>query len=222
MTRRALWLSGVALLVVLIAITVVVLWRRGRVDPLPPPVRTAVANEKTDRARVDSQLVAASVEAEAAQRRQELATQRANALERTAKAASDRADSLAREAERSATARDSAIYWHLAYATRTAERDTLLTVIAEQDTALLASHDRASAFQHAAYVANTARLRADSVLDAVVAAANVCTVPGTFGRVKCPSRKTALAVGLLGGLATEEVARALKDGRIRISLPFRR
>jgi hypothetical protein len=49
----------------------------------------------------------------------------------------------------------------------------------------------------------------------------VCTVPGTFGRIKCPSRKTALAVGILGGFATEELYRAVRDGRISVPLVSR-
>lgn len=221
MTRRALWLSGAGLLVLTIALTVVILWRRGRVDPLPTPVRHAVEDERLARARVDSQIVAATMEAEAAQRRQDEATQRANALERARRLASDRADSLARAAEQAQTASDSARYYRLAYVARTSERDTLLAVLAEKDTALLAANDRARAFQHAAIVADSARLRADSVLDAVVASVTVCTVPGTFGRVKCPSRTTALVAGAALAVVGKVTYDAVRDGRLRITLPFR-
>jgi hypothetical protein len=218
MTRRA-WVAiglGVALAALLIF-----LWRRGRVDPLPTAVRTAVTNEKADRARVDSQLTAATMEAAAAYQRQGEANARADSLRRLARRLSSRADSLAREAERSSTARDSALYYRLAYTERTTERDTLLLALAGKDMALAAAEARAVALTRSDSIARRARVRADSVLDAVVASVTVCTVPGTFGRIRCPSRKTALAVGILGGFATEELYRAVKDGRLSIPLVSR-
>jgi hypothetical protein len=213
MTRRA-WI-GLGLAVALVALALF-LWRRGRVDPLPPAVRTAVENEKASRAAIDSALVAATVEASAAQDRQAAANARADSLRRVAKRLSNRADSLAREAERAATAQDSALYYRLAYAERTTERDTLLLALAGKDTALAEAERRAVALTRSDSIARRARVRADSVLDAVVRSVTVCTVPGTFGRIKCPSRKTALAVGLLGGFATEEIYRAVRDGRFRV------
>jgi hypothetical protein len=220
MTRRLGFLIVAGTLAVLV-VAGVVLWRRGRVDPLPPAVRTAVTNEKADRARVDSQLVAATLEAQAAQRRQDAANARAKAAERRARAIGLQADSLAREAQHASTARDSALFYRLAYTARTSERDTLLVALAGKDTALAEAERRAVALTRSDSINRQARTRADSVLDAVVASVTVCTVPGTFGRVRCPSRKVALAVGIVGGLATEEMYRAVKDGRISIRLPFR-
>ena len=221
MTRRlGLLISGGTLAVLVVA--VVVLWRRGRVDPLPPAVRTAVTNEKEDRARIDSQLVASTLEAEAAQRRQDAANARARASERRARAIGLQADSLAREAALARTSRDSALFYRLAYTARTSERDTLLVALAGKDMALAEAERRAIALTRSDSINRRARQRADSVLDAVVASVTVCTVPGTFGRIKCPSRRTALAVGIVTGLATEEIYRAAKDGRISIPMPFRR
>jgi hypothetical protein len=219
-TRRTGILAATLGLLVLVG-GIVFLWHRGRIDPLPPSVRQPVEDERMARARVDSQLVAATEEARAAQERQDSATTRAKAAVRRARLASDRADSLAHEAQRSASARDSAHYYELAYTARTAERDTLLVVIAEQDTALLAAHDRITAITRAASVANQARQRADSVLDAVVASVVACTVPGTFGRLRCPSRKTALVVGVVVGLGAPPLVRAVKDGRLAIPLRSR-
>jgi hypothetical protein len=208
----ALGLAGIAL----------ALWSRGRVDPVPPPVRAAVQAERADRARDSAQLVAATLEAEAAARRQEEATARARSAEERARVASDRADALARRAELAESAQDSARYYRLAYEARTAERDTLLDALAAKDTALDAADDRIAAITRGAVIANSARIRADSVLDAVVASVVVCTVPGTFGRVRCPSRRTALVVGLVAGVAIPPTVRAIRDGRLRLSLPFQR
>jgi hypothetical protein len=219
LSPRRRWIFAGLIAVELLGI-VVALWLRHRIDPLPAPVRDAVEAERAARPSIDSQLVAATLEAQAAQERQDAATQRAEAAERRARIQSARADSLAREAELATTARDSALYWHLAYSARTEERDTLLVASAAKDSAIAAANARAFAFARRAAVADSARLRADSVLDAVVASVTVCTVPGTFGRVRCPSRTAALAFGFVGGLVLEETVRAVHDGRLRIPLPI--
>jgi hypothetical protein len=212
--------SATALLALVVA---VVFWRhRQRVEPLPPAVVTAVEHEKADRARVDSQLIAASLEAAAAQQRQAAAEAKNDTLRSIARRFSNLADSLAHRAATATTAQDSARHYREAYEVRTDERDTLLAALTAERHALDAAEDRIAALTRAVGIADSARQRADSVLDAVVASVTVCTVPGTFGRLKCPSRKTALAVGLVSGLAIEEIGRAVKDGRIRISLPFLR
>jgi len=203
-------------------IVAIVIWRRPPVDPLPPPVRTAVDHEKADRARVDSQLIAASLEAFAAQQRQARAEAQTDSLRSVARRFSVYADSLAQRASSAVNAHDSATYYREAYEVRTDERDTLLAALASERRALGAANDRIASLAKDTTIANRARQRADSVLDAVVASVTVCTVPWTFGRVKCPSRKTAFALGNVGGLATEEIYRAAKDGRISISLPFLR
>lgn len=216
------WLALVALAVALVASGAFIWFHRHRVEALPPAVVAAVEHEKADRARVDSQLIAASLEAVAAQQRQAIAEARADSLRSIAQRFSDYADRLAARATTATTAHDSANFYREAYEVRTDERDTLLAALATKDTALDAANDRIAALTRAAGIADTARQRADSVLDAVVASVVVCTVPGTFGRIRCPSRRTALAVGIIGGLAIEEIGRAVKDGRIRISLPFKR
>jgi hypothetical protein len=216
---RTLW---IALAVSAVVIVVVVLWRRGQVDPLPTAVRIAVTNEKADRARVDSQLAAASLEAAAAYERQLVSEARADSLQSTARRLSRRADQLAADAALARTAADSAEGYRLAYLERTEERDTLLTTIAQKNISLAEAESRVKSEARRADIANAGRQRADSVLDAVVASVTVCTVPGTFGRMKCPSRRTALAVGIIGGFATEEIYRAARDGRIAIPVPFLR
>jgi hypothetical protein len=75
-TRRTGILAATLGLLVLVG-GIVFLWHRGRIDPLPPSVRQPVEDERMARARVDSQLVAATEEARAAQERQDSATTRA-------------------------------------------------------------------------------------------------------------------------------------------------
>jgi hypothetical protein len=215
-------LLAVVSVVALLVLVVGVLWWRGRIEPLPPDVAKPVHDEKADRQRVDSQLIAATMEAYAAQQRQARAEAKNDTLRSIARRLSVYADSLARLAGGAVNAHDSAALWRDAYEVRTDERDTLLAALTENRHALDAANDRIAALTRAVGIADSARQRADSVLDAVVASVVVCTVPGTFGRVKCPSRKTALTVGVLSGLAIEEVGRAVKDGRIRFQLPFKR
>jgi hypothetical protein len=198
-------------------------WRhRHRLDALPPAVVTAVEHERADRARVDSQLIAASLEAVAAQQRQAVAEARAEQLRSIARRFSDYADSLARKAELARTAQDSASYYRSAYLVRTDERDTLLHALAEKDTALQAAESRAASFRRALVVADSARQRADSVLDATVHAVRVaeCRVPLTFGLVHCMSRTHAALVGVGLGVGGKMAYDAVRDGRLKIPLPF--
>lgn len=216
------WLA-ILVLVGALAASIAVIWRhRHGVDALPPAVLAAVEHEKADRARVDSELIAASLEAVAAQQRQAEAETRAEQLRSIARRFSDYADSLARKAERAHTAQDSASYYRSAYLVRTDERDTLLHALAEKDTALRAANERAASFRQGLVIADSARQRADSVLDATVHAVRVaeCRVPLTFGLVHCMSRTHAALVGVALGVGGTMAVDAVRDGRLKISLPF--
>jgi hypothetical protein len=194
--------------------------RRNADAILPPPVVTAVAHEKADRARVDSQLIAATLEATAAAQRQAIATARADSLADIAKRIGRYADRLAARAASAETAQDSATYYREAYQVRTDETDTLRYELAEKDSALVAANARALAFQRATVVADSARQRADSVIDAVVEAAKQaeCRVPLTFGAIHCMSRTKAAIVGGVIGIGAKMTYDAIWDGRLKIPL----
>lgn len=208
--RRLLW-GGVTLACA--AITVWVVWTEPPdPGPLPPAIITELQKHRTLEARADSQIRAAWAEAEAARRRQDAAEARARIAEATAVSLGREADGLATAASEAQTAQDSARIYRRAYAVRTAERDTLLVILAGKDTALAAAGDRIAALTRAAQVADSGRLRADSLLDVVVrsVALSRCTVPLTFGRVRCPTRREA-AMG--GAIVAGAIGVALLTGR---------
>lgn len=215
-----LWLA-IAILVCVAAFLIGRVSERRRADAiLPPAVVNAVDQERADRARVDSQLIAASLEAVAAQQRQAEANARAEAIRRSVAKLSLFADSIARRAERAANAVDSAALYRDAYMVRTDERDSLLMALEAKDSALTAAEDRARALTRVAAVADAARQRADSVLDAVVDAAHQaeCRVPLTFGLVRCMSRGKAALLGVVIGVAGTVAYDAIRDGRLSIPL----
>lgn len=217
----SLWIAlGVTLLIGLAFLAGHVIGRRSAAEILPPAVVTAVEHEKADRARVDSQVIAATLEASAAQQRQAVATARADAIERIATKLSLYADSLAKRAANARTAADSAHYYREAYQVRTDERDSLQHELAAKDSATAAADDRAAAFRHGLIVSDSARQRADSVIDAVVDAAKQaeCRVPLTFGLLKCMSRTKAAIVGAAIGVGGTLTVQAIRDGRLKIPL----
>lgn len=218
MTRMAWhWLAIVALVGVLVA-SIVFVWRhRHRVDALPPAVVTAVEHEKADRPRVDSTVIADTLEAHSAERRAQIATGRADSLADIARRIGRFADSLAEKAVRAKTAEDSARFYRFAYLTRTDEASTLRHELAEKDTAIANAEARAEFFRHALIVSDSARQRADSVMDAVVHAATQ-TECRVLWVVHCISRKKAFIVGAAAGVGGKMLYDAIRDGRIRIPL----
>jgi hypothetical protein len=201
---------------------VVIVWHRHDRDVLPPPVVRAIDAERASRPHVDSQVTAAYQEAAAAQARKDSAEAHAHRMERTAQREGHRADSLAVLARFAGTARDSALFWHLAYGSRTTERDSLAGVIDTLHVALDASRAEALSLHRGLDVADSARHRADSVLDATVTAVRRadCRVPGTFGLVHCMSRRDAALVGLALGVAGTVTVGAIRDGRLSLKVPL--
>jgi hypothetical protein len=189
-------------------------------DVLPPPVARAIDAERAARPAVDSQVTAAWQEAEAARARGARDSARADRLKRVAAIEGRRADSLAALARVAETARDSARYWQLAYSVRTEERDSLVVVTTTLESALAAVAQEASALRRGLTVADSGRHRADSVLDATVAAARHadCRVPFTLGLVHCMSRTHALEAGVAFGIGAKMTYDAVRDGRVRIPL----
>lgn len=187
---------------------------------LPPPVVTAVEHERADRARVDSQLIAASLEAVAAQQRQAEANARADAIQRASVKLGMFADSLAHRAANATSLADSAALYRQAYLVRTDERDSLQYALVEERKARAYSEERAQALTHVAGIADSARQRADSVLDAVVHAVHEaeCRVPLTLGLVRCMSRTKAAIVGVAVGVGGTLAVEAIRDGRLKIPL----
>lgn len=215
--RRSIW---IALAVVALLVVGVVLWRRREdSDVLPPSVVHAIDAEKSSRPSIDSAIAQARYEADTSRASRIAAEARARQLQRAAELQGLRADSLALEARHAATARDSAVMWHLAFAARTGERDSLLAVVATKDTALTLAAAEAKSLRTGLDTANRGRIRADSVLDATVHAVSVaeCRVPLTFGLVHCMSRTKAALVGIAAGVGGKMAYDAVRDGRIRIA-----
>lgn len=220
--KRRFWVMLAAGVAILVALVAVALYFRGRVDPLPPAVRTAVEAEQASRARADSQIAAAWAEAEAARARELRSEARADSLQRAAHSLSRVADASAARARAARTVADSARYFEAAYLERTAERDTLLATVAQQGVSLAEARAQVAALAPGLRVADSARVRADSVLDAVVESVTKaqCTVPGTFGRIACPSRRTAFVVGVVTTVTGKLLYDAIDDGRLKIALPL--
>lgn len=205
--RRLLW---AAVVLAAVAGLVWVVWRYHPPagDPLPPAIVAELQDHRTLEARADSQISAAWAEAEAARRRQEAAESRARLAEATAVSLGRAADGLAKAAGGAQTAQDSARVFRAAYEARTVQVDTLLVILAGKDTALQAAGDRIAALTRAAQVADSGRVRADSLLDKVVRSVvqSQCRVPLTFGRVRCPTRREAAILGLLAGAIATKAA----------------
>jgi hypothetical protein len=189
-------------------------------DVLPPPVARAIDAEHAARPALDSQVTSAWVEAEAARARSDVAEASSKRLERVARTESRRADSLARVALVATSAVDSARAWRAAYDARTAERDTIRRSRDSLGTALAESRRASDAFRGGLVVADSGRHRADSVLDATVAAARHadCRVPLTFGLVHCMSRTHALEAGVAFGIGAKMTYDAVRDGRVKIPI----
>lgn len=172
---------------------------------LPPAVVTAVDSERADRPRVDSMLKALEATARELGRVQEASARRSESIQRAADVVARHADALARSAASDSNPSAAADAWRLAYEARTAERDSLLSALEADRVALAAADERSARLEAAVRVSETARARADSVVDAVVQSVNrqTCRVPLTFGRIGCPSRRSAALVaggiGLVAG-----------------------
>lgn len=141
----------------------------------------------------------------------ERARQRADSAERVASAARLRAAGLSRDAARAGRLADSLARtedWQLAYAARTAERDTLLTVVAAQetalaqlDTALAAERARGLTLAEAEANARTRLTQSEDLnrrLRADAERAGRCRIAGL---IPCPSRGVAFTAGLVAGAA---------------------
>lgn len=219
---RSIWLAVAGSAVVLLVL-VAIGHHRNDVDVLTPPVVHAIKAEQADRPSIDSAVAQARYEADMAKAERLAAEAHAQQLQRAAAVQGRRADSLALEARHAATARDSAMLWHVAYAARTGERDSLALVIDTLHLALSFAAAEAHALRVGLDTANRGRLRADSVLDATVAAvvqAN-CRVPLTFGLVHCMSRTNAALVGIAVGVGGKMTVDAIRDGRLTLPIPFR-
>jgi hypothetical protein len=126
---------------------------------------------------------------------------RANAV-----AAGHVADSLAVAARVAKDAADSAAKWQLAYNERTRERDTLLITIVKKDSVIRYERD-ARLGLGLLYGADTLRRKRTEVANERLVAdiaklEQPCRVPGTFGKVPCPSRTvTGILSAGLGYLA---------------------
>jgi hypothetical protein len=121
------------------------------------------------------------------------------------------ADSLAAVARLAKTAADSAARWHAAYDERTKERDTLLVTVAKKDSVIRYERD-ARIGLGILYGADTLRrIAIEKVNEGLKKDINKlqqpCTVPGTFGKVPCPSRTVTMVVSVLGVLGVQEAAK---------------
>lgn len=210
-------LVGVALVVVS-----VLLWRAPRVDPLPAPLALAVDRHRWEREALNAQVTAAWREARAAQARRDTAITEATRLRSSADRAGRRADALAARAAIATTATDSAEHYRAAYEARTAERDTLLVVIDSLRSGVTLAEAEAGVLGTALVATEAHGQRADSLIEAVVAVTTKadCTVPGTFGRVRCPTRTQALVAGAVLAAVARPTYRAIKDGRLGVRLPL--
>lgn len=115
------------------------------------------------------------------------------------------------------SATDSVRYWQETANLAIAEADGLQAALAQRDSALVIEAERRLLFEARAVLAESredslarslARVRADlAVATSGAAAGDRCVVPGTFGRVRCPSRaESALGGAVLGAIAVVAVA----------------
>lgn len=138
---------------------------------------------------------------------------RANEAEASANFTKITADSLAAAATRAKNAEDAAAAWKEAFDARTREAEKWHLAAIRNDSAYKAERDARIAAvnlwvtdtlrRHAAEVVNT------ELRDAIKKLEQPCRVPGTFGKVPCPSRTvtfvlTAVAAGTAGVLAAKQ------------------
>jgi hypothetical protein len=128
-----------------------------------------------------------------------------------AQIAEHRADSIAAIAREHA---DSALLWRQAYDARTTEADTLRKAVAQKDSALKSER---SAFANLSILYakdTTRRLVIEGVNEGlkrdIAKLQQPCTVPGTFGKIPCPSRTVTL---LLTTAAIEGIHYAQKAAK---------
>jgi hypothetical protein len=170
-------------------------------EPLPVALQGDVDTYERFRPRADSVIATLTEHAAASDARADSAMRVAKRLQANANAQGKRADSLAAVASTSLTAADSATRWHAAYDERTAQVGSLTNVIVQDSVAIAQEKHRGDSLQRALVFTDSLRLRGDSLLHRVVAVKTErCTVPGTFGLVGCPSRKTAFVVGVVSGV----------------------
>ena len=220
-TRRDLAIQ-VAFSVIVAALIGLVVWVIAKPKPiaLPPAVVVAVDSERVGRARADSTVRALRDSAARLEAAKVAAVRRSDSLQRHADALSRHADALAARASILSDPSAKADAWRLAYEARTAERDTLLSALAADRVALAAAEVKADRLEAALSVSEVARSRADSVLDAVVKSASVsCSVPGTFGKVGCPSRKAAFIAGAVAAVVVIRTAPNIKNAISRLPVP---
>jgi PBP1b-binding outer membrane lipoprotein LpoB len=135
----------------------------------------------------------------------------ANQTVARAQVAEHRADSLAAVAQQHS---DSAILWHNAYDARTVEADTLRKAVAQKDSAFQAER-LAFVNLSALYGADTLRRIATEKVNLglqndIKKLQQPCTVPGTFGKIPCPSRTVTL---VLTAAAVEGIHIAAKSAK---------
>lgn len=201
-----LGLAGAFILVLLVA------WALRSCQPTPPPkippkVQKSIDSLATTRPSFDSAAVAGRQEVARDTTRATGFKKQGTQAEATANFAKITADSLAASAARTHASDSAAAAWKDAYDARTREAEAWHVAAVRNDSAYQAERD-ARVRLAGLYAADTLRRIATEKVngelqDAIKKLQVPCTVPGTFGKVPCPSRTVVMVgsagLGLLAG-----------------------